>query len=62
MIEGVVNILLLKIFSAYFSEKWGQSSKSFRYMEMHADFNLLLLKLYIWNYLRPQSTLKKLKN
>ena len=29
MSESVVNILLLKIFSAYFSKKWGKSSKSF---------------------------------
>ena len=41
--------------AAYFSKKWGQSSKSFvymeadfPYMEMHENFNLLFLKNYIF--------------
>ena len=41
--------------AAYFSKKWGQSSKSFvymeaefPYMEMYANFNLLFLKNYIF--------------
>ena len=31
------------------------------YMEMRANFNLIFLKTLYGNYLRPQSTLKKLK-
>ena len=55
MIENFVNIFLLKIFSAYFSEKMRSKFQKFvyleadfPYMEMHANFNLIFLKNYIF--------------